>query len=173
VLRRSVTRLKPFEGDHALVYQTSPTFKRLLPVMRSLNQLFYVYGFGAEPPQGRVVFKAWSEEGFLDDLASCRYVITNGGHNVISESLYLGKPVLSFPISNAYEQFINSYFVYRLGYGSYCTASAPSADVPVSFEDRLERYRERIREGMFFGNDMLARRLEELIDLGADLSNEK
>ena len=168
ILRREVTQYKPEEADHVLVYQTSPTFQRLFPLMESLNRPFYVYGFGTRPSHGNIVFKAPSVQGFLEDLATCQYVITNGGHNVISEALYLGKPVFSFPISYAYEQLINGYFLSELGYGAYSTAPNCSVQLLRSFEERLDDYRFRIRGGNYFGNELVAQRLEELI--GCDYS---
>jgi hypothetical protein len=32
------------------------------------------------------------EEAILEDLAGCAYAVINGGHNLISEALYFGKP---------------------------------------------------------------------------------
>jgi uncharacterized protein (TIGR00661 family) len=173
ILRREVTRYKPEEADHVLVYQTSPTFRRLAPLMRSSSRPFHVYGFGELPSQGNVIYKAPSSQGFLEDLATCRYVITNGGHNVISEALYLKKPVFSFPISYAYEQLINGYFLSELGYGAYCATPTFSDRVLTSFEERLDDYRDSIRVGNYFGNELVAQRLEELIKEGDLTSNEK
>ena len=90
--------------------------------------------------------------------------------DVISEALYLEKPVLSFPISYAYEQLINGYFLSELGYGAYCVTPTFSAQVLTSFEERLDDYRDHIRAGNYFGNELVTRRLEELIELGDSAS---
>jgi uncharacterized protein (TIGR00661 family) len=159
LIRREVREQKPTEGDHVLVYQTSPTFQRLFPVLERVGSRFLIYGFGEQPRRNNLVFKAFSTVGFLDDLASCRYAITNGGHNVISEALFLGKPVISFPIAHAYEQFLNAFFLDRLGYGAYSTAPVPSEHFLIDFENRLETFKAAIAQRSFFGNDLVREKL--------------
>ena len=125
LIRKSVTEHSPTEGDHVIVYQTSPTFFKLFPVLEEMKSRFVIYGFGALNRRKNLEFKAVSDRGFLEDLASSRYCIVNGGHNVISEALFLGKPVFCFPIGGGYEQFINAYFVQQLGFGEYSVVSKP------------------------------------------------
>ncbi|MFC1835816.1 glycosyltransferase family protein [Thermodesulfobacteriota bacterium] len=166
VIRRMVTEYKPTLGDHVLVYQTSPTFHRTIPVLEELEDRFIIYGAGEQPSRKNLQFKKPAQHGFLADLASARYVITNGGHNVISEALYLGKPVLSFPIVNAYEQFINAWFLARMEYGDYSTSPTPGKRVFDEFQSRLHIFRAGIEQGTFFGNEILARKLQKLVNGG-------
>ncbi|MDQ1239063.1 MAG: hypothetical protein QG577_1248, partial [Thermodesulfobacteriota bacterium] len=105
IVAPGVMEVNPSDGEHVLVYQTSPTFERLFTMLEQMPHRFVVYGFGERLPRKNLEFRAPSREQFVRDLASCRYVITNGGHTVISEALYFGKPVFSFPIQLAYEQF--------------------------------------------------------------------
>ncbi len=163
VLRREVNHFVPTDGDHVLVYQTSTTFGRLFPVLQETSNRYVIYGFGARPASGLLEYKETSSESFLEDLASSRYVIVNGGHNAISEALYYGKPVLSFPIGLAYEQFYNAYMLRALGYGDYSTNQRPDISILGRFEARLDLFRREIAEGHFYGNEKLARRLEEMI----------
>jgi uncharacterized protein (TIGR00661 family) len=163
LIRKSVTEHLPTEGDHVLVYQTSPTFFKLFPVLEEMNSRFIIYGFGALPARKNLEFKALSDHGFLEDLASSRYCIVNGGHNVISEALFLKKPVFCFPIGGAYEQFINAYFVQKLSFGDYSVASKPVKGMLDSFESRLIDFRDSIRQENFYGNEVVCSRLEELI----------
>jgi uncharacterized protein (TIGR00661 family) len=163
IVRRDVTDISPSIADHVLVYQTSPTFHRLFPVLEQMAWRFIVYGFGEMPPRKNIIFKAPSRQGFLEDMASCRYVISNGSHNVISEALYLGKPVFSFPIGNAYEQFINANFLQKLGYGDYSTDPNPAPAVLESFEAKLPLFLGNIKEKQFFGNDQLVALLEAML----------
>jgi uncharacterized protein (TIGR00661 family) len=158
-----VTELIPSKGEHILVYQTSPTFHRLFPVLQEIPRQFVIYGHGKRPEKGNLRFKPTSREAFLEDLASCRYAITNGGHNVISEALYLGKPTLSFPIGNAYEQLLNAHFVRRLGYGDYSMDPLPPAQLFRSFEAHLDELSSTIKTTTFFGNREVAQKLESLI----------
>jgi hypothetical protein len=70
----------------------------------------------------------------------------------VSEALYYGKPVLCFPLRNAFEQFLNALFVARLGYGQYITGFNPRPDTIPAFEARLGDYRGAIRQAEFCGN---------------------
>ena len=164
LIRKSVTEHSATEGDHVLVYQTSPTFFKLLPVLEEMNSRFVIYGFGALPARKNLEFKAASDRGFLEDLASSRYCIVNGGHNVISEALFLNKPVFCFPIGGAYEQFINAHFVQKLRFGDYSVASKPIKGMLNAFESRLSDFRDSIRRENFYGNEVVCSRLEQLID---------
>jgi uncharacterized protein (TIGR00661 family) len=163
VLRRAVLEVAPEAGDHVLVYQTSPTFQGLLDVLKQMPHKFIVYGLGERPSCGNIEYKAPSTTGFLSDLATCRYLITNGGHNAIAEALYFGKPVFSFPIHFAYEQFFNAFMLESLGYGNYSLVPKPDVTVFKKFEKRLDEFRARIAQGEFYGNVKLASRLEDLI----------
>jgi uncharacterized protein (TIGR00661 family) len=163
VLRRAVLEVEPTKGDHVLVYQTTPTFQRLVSALEQMPHKVIVYGLGERPSSKNIEYKAPSTNGFLNDLATCRYLITNGGHNAISEALYFGKPVFSFPIHFAYEQFFNAFMVDALGYGGYSLVANPDAGVLREFEKRLDEFRARIAQGEFYGNAKLAARLEELI----------
>lgn len=170
VLRRAVLEVEPADGDHVLVYQTSPTFQRLVAALEQMPHKIIVYGLGARLPSKNIEYKPPSTTGFLNDLATCRYLITNGGHNAISEALYFGKPVFSFPIHFAYEQFFNAFMVESLGYGSYSLVTNPDAAVFRGFETRLQEFRACIAQGEFYGNVKLAARLEELQNSAAAFS---
>ncbi len=163
ILRRDVKEVVPIEGDHVLVYQTSPTFRRLLPVLEQMPNHYIIYGFGELPSLKNLVFKAPSSRGFVEDLASCRYAITNGGHNVISEALFFGKPVFSFPIHLAYEQFFNAHMLMELEYGDYSLIEHPDPSLFKGFEKRMDRFRAQIAKGSFYGNEKMATRLDEII----------
>jgi uncharacterized protein (TIGR00661 family) len=168
IIRAEVRSLRPVDGEHVLVYQTSPTYVRLFPLLEQTPNRYLIYGFGERPPQSNLVFRPYSNEGFLADLASCRYVVTNGGHNVVSEALFLGKPVLSLPIVNAFEQFLNAYFLARLGYGDYSTAPVPSLEFLRTFESRLEEFTANITRDDFLGNKELVARLESHLPQSKD-----
>ncbi len=163
VVRRDVKELEPVEGDHILVYQTSPTFMNLFSRLEKMPYRYIVYGLGDKSPARNLVYKKPSRETFLQDLAASRYIITNGGHNVIAEALYFGKPVLSFPIGLAYEQFYNGYMLRRLGYGDYSLDQRPDMRLFEAFEARLDEFRDRIAKEEFCGNEKLAARLDALV----------
>jgi uncharacterized protein (TIGR00661 family) len=105
-------------GDHVVVYQTSTSDTRLLDELeRVRGTRFIVYGLRKNARRGNLVLKEFSEAGFVEDLASAQAVITNGGLSLIGEAIYLGKPILSVPVQNQYEQVLNARYVEHLGYG--------------------------------------------------------
>lgn len=164
VLRKDIKSVRPDEGDHIFVYQTSPTFEKLLPELEKTGNRFVIYGFGKRTGGKNIVFKPPGRKTLLADLSACRYAITNGGGNLISEALFLGKPVFSFPIRLAYEQFFNAHTLKRLNYGDYSLDAVPSLRTLARFEERLPEYRRSIACGDFCGNEQIAARLGEKIE---------
>ena len=153
LLRESVLARQPREGDHVLVYQSISPFPGFFDFLQSLPHPAVVYGFHQHRRDGNLTFKENSEKGFLDDLASCRYVICAGSHTLTSEALYYGKPVLSIPFQGAFEQYLNVFYLERLGYGRGLTTFPPQPDFMAGFEARLEDCRQAIGQGEFLGND--------------------
>ena len=89
--------------------------------------------------------------------------MVNGGHNLLSEALYYGKPVLCFPVRTLFEQFINAFHVRSLGYGDYATTMEPTPALFAAFEERLPDFRAAIASGFREGTDQIVTRLRELI----------
>ncbi|MEJ5329444.1 MAG: glycosyltransferase family protein [Desulfobaccales bacterium] len=164
LLRESVLKRQPTSGEHVVAYQSVSTFRHFLPFLRSLPRPVYVYGLGERGQEGNLHFRPRSEEGFLDDLASCAYVVAGGGHTAISEALYFGKPVLSFPIRRHTEQFLNAYYLDKLGYGMRVSRFRPGPGLWRRFERRLADFAARIREGSFVGNEEIFARVAAFID---------
>ena len=149
VVRPELERVVPTAGDHVLVYQTTAGDPHLLEALRAVRARFVVYGLGRDEKLGNVELRAFDEGAFVRDLASARAVIANGGFTAISESVYLGKPILSVPVRGQPEQELNAAWVDELGVGE----SAPfvSARVVERFLERAPSFRSlhdaRIRTG--------------------------
>jgi uncharacterized protein (TIGR00661 family) len=164
VLRPEVRQLQPSHGDHVLIYQTSPTFTQLLNAARQLKRRVIVYGFRNEhATEGNITFKPFHPVSILEDLSSCAYAVVNGGHNLICEALACGKPVLCFPITGQFEQFLNAWHVRELGYGNFSTSRQPTPELFAQFETRLDEFRQNIRAKFTDGTDTVIARVRELI----------
>jgi uncharacterized protein (TIGR00661 family) len=163
VLRESVLTRRPSEGGHVLVYQSISPFPGFFDFLQSLPHSVVIYGFHQQRQDGNLTFKENSEGGFLDDLASCRYVICAGSHTLTSEALYYGKPVLSIPFQGAFEQVLNVFYLERLRYGRGLTSFPPKPDFMADFEAHLEEYRQAISQGEFLGNTEVYAALGEFI----------
>jgi uncharacterized protein (TIGR00661 family) len=163
LIRREVVSLGTSCEEHALVYLTSHTFKRLLPALEKTKSKFIVYGFHDEVSRKNLIFKRPATDEFLNDLASCRYLITNGGHSAVSEALFLNKPVLAIPIANAYEQWMNSHYIRLKGYGDSVPSGIPNPGQIKEFESGLEQFKDNIRNNSFIGNREIAIEIENML----------
>lgn len=111
------------------------------------KEKFFVYGFNKSEEHGNVILKPFSEAGFIEDLASAKAVIANGGFSLISECVYLHKPVCSIPIQNQFEQFVNASYIEKLGYGRHFNEFHPDSlkaflySLP-DFEKNLKGYKQ-------------------------------
>lgn len=165
IVRQIIQDAKTSRGKHIVMYQTSSSLKTVKEVLRQLpDETFYVYGMNLDVTEGNVVFKPFSEAGFIKDLASAKAVIANGGFSFISEAVYLKKPVYSFPIAGQFEQWMNAAYIEKLGYGRHFdTLSADHLkaflyDLPL-FENRLASYEQNGNEVLFGELDETLKRL--------------
>jgi len=161
VLRPEILRTKPKKGTHILVYQTSATNKKLLSVMKRIKEKFIVYGFNINKKDKNLVFRKFSEKGFIKDMASCKAIIINGGFTVLSEALYLHKPILSIPVRRQFEQILNAYYVKKLGYGEYCKTI--NGECIKEFIKNLGTYQKNIETYKQDGNKRLFREVDSSI----------
>lgn len=163
VLRDTIMGLEPHNGEHVLVYQTSDSNWRLLDILKEFDDEFIVYGFHREGREDNLLFKSFNEDDFFNDLAQARAVISNGGFTLISEALYLGKPVLSVPVKKQFEQILNALYLDRLGYGEF--HEDLERDDIEKFLSHLEEYRKNIRLGFNHDhNQSIMDELDHLID---------
>lgn len=162
IIRKAILEARPRAGDHVLMYQTSSSFGEVKQILKQLPGItFYVYGMNRNEQDENVIFKSFSEQGFINDLASAKAVIANGGFSFISEAVYLQKPVYSFPIKGQFEQWMNAAYIDKLGYGRHFeTLNADNLkaffyDLTV-FENNLNTYRQN-------GNALLFETLDKWI----------
>jgi uncharacterized protein (TIGR00661 family) len=165
IIRKELLDRRPESGNHVLIYMRTPDRgKVLLPLLERIDADFFAYGFGGLSTRYKnIFFKQPDIDGFLDDLAASRAVITNGGHSLISEALYFGKPVYSIPTRHDFEQMINAYYLQRLGYGFY--DFCPSAERIDLFLQLKERFVESIERDKihFYGNDYFFTSIDDVV----------
>uniref|UniRef100_A0A7C3J775 Glycosyltransferase n=1 Tax=candidate division WOR-3 bacterium TaxID=2052148 RepID=A0A7C3J775_UNCW3 len=120
IIRREVIEIakEKEDGDFILIYQTSKSLiEKINELTKSFPEVKFVsYGLDLEERKN-LKKENFSRENFLKDLSKCKGVITNGGFTLISESIYLKKPIFSVPIKGQYEQRVNSFLVEKMGYG--------------------------------------------------------
>jgi uncharacterized protein (TIGR00661 family) len=160
MLRQSVldAKKKAKPGEHVLVYQTSASDTKLVDELNRTGAKFIVYGLRKNARHGNCTLKEFSEDGFVDDLASARAVVCNGGLSLIGEAVFLGKPIFSVPVKNQYEQVLNARYLEELGYG--LGAEKIEADVLRLFLNEAPKYAARVARHRQDGN----RELYDVVD---------
>lgn len=132
LLREQIASIRPSEADHILLYGRGALGQRMAQVARTVSERFVAYGFQAEPA-ANIEYKRTSNSDFIDDLASCRAVISSGGQQLIGEARYFGKPILAVPMPKQHEQEINARYVRREQLGDYCSIAELS-------QERIQRF---------------------------------
>ncbi|WP_210519822.1 glycosyltransferase family protein [Hymenobacter terricola] len=165
IIRPEILAATPTNGGHVLVYQSATTQQNLVPLLQQLpGQQFRVYGFNKEENHANVQLCSFSEAGFIADLASCRAVVTNGGFSLISEAVFLHKPICAIPIPAQFEQWLNAAEVQKMGYGRHfeaITADNLRAFIYglATFETALAGYRQQGNEVLFAQLDATLREI--------------
>lgn len=160
ILRKEVLETRAHNGDHVLVYVTSPSAD-LVKLLAGVRCPFIAYGFGREGQHGNILFKKPSMGNFLQDLAGCKAVIANAGFSLVSEALYLGKPYLAVPVKKQFEQILNAYYVGKTGYGAYWEEL--NKERVESFLFNLPAYCEKLKLYPRQNNSALLEKLDSLI----------
>ena len=174
ILRKPVLDAKKTAkaGDHVLVYQTSTSDKSLVPTLQSLKgEKFVIYGLRRNERAGNCTLKDFSEEGFVQDLASSRAIITNGGLSLIGEAIYLGKPIFSVPVKNQFEQVMNARYLEELGYG--LGAERIEAELLGLFLKERPAYAARVAKHKQDGNKALFDAVDEVLSRFAKSRSKK
>ena len=121
VLRPEILAAPSEAGEHLLVYQTATTNRALPAVLKRLGLPTRIYGLRRdlteEVVDGNLRFRPFSEKGFIEDLRTARAVVAGGGFTLMSEAVYLRKPMLSVPVQGQFEQVLNALYLQELGYG--------------------------------------------------------
>jgi uncharacterized protein (TIGR00661 family) len=163
LLRQEILNASPTEGDHVLVYVTSPA-PALAKLLSSVRCRFVAYGFGREGKNetGNILFKKPSLDGFFEDLISARAIVANSGFSLVTEALHLGKPYLAVPVSHQFEQVFNAYWLQTSGYGAYWDDDLSKERIE-SFLYNLPHYRDALARYPRQGNTALLAKLDALI----------
>ena len=150
ILRPEILAAKPSQGDHVLVYQTAEGNEGLTATLAATGVECRIYGMRRgiteDQVEGNLRYRPFSEDGFIQDLASCKAVIAGGGFTLMGEAVYLHKPMLAVPLQGQFEQVINARYLESEGYGRMVESlSDPSVvrdflDAVPACEARLATY---------------------------------
>ena len=161
ILRDQILDAETRTGDHLLVYQTTTPNDQLLGVLEQAGIPARVYGLGGPDARGSIDLRPFSEDGFVEDLATCRGVLATGGFSLMGEAIYLGKPVLAVPLKRQFEQLLNALYLQKLGYGEY--HSTLTAEAVRGFCDRIGGYTEALGGHQQQRNEAILSALDRLL----------
>ena len=161
IVRPEVAGATSVSGDHLVVYSSGE--RQLLDALRATGMRCLVYGMRGGPEKavvdGKLELRPPSAEGFVEALRTARAVVTGGGFSLLSEAVYLRKPVLSVPLHGQFEQVLNARYLDRLGYGMNAPEVTPAA--LDRFLARLPDYERQLAGYDQRGNAVALRRIEE------------
>jgi uncharacterized protein (TIGR00661 family) len=165
ILRPEIISARSEPGEHLLVYQTMTSNTALIEELRKSGIECRIYGFKrdltGDVREGNLVFKPFSEAGFIDDLRTARAVVGGGGYTLMSEAVYLKKPMLSVPIGGQFEQVLNALYLQKLNYGMH--AKALDGQVLGEFLERVDGCAKSLEGFTQDGNKVLLEKLDALL----------
>ncbi len=170
ILRDEILQATPRRGDHLLIYQTGETFKELADSLQRAGMESRVYGMRrelqADEVDGNLRFRPFSEETFIEDLATARAVVASAGFTLMGEAVYLRKPMLTVPLGKQFEQLLNGRYLEREGFGMTAESLA-GGRVLTDFLANLPRYEANLTRYAQAGNSMLFEALDIHLDRAA------
>jgi uncharacterized protein (TIGR00661 family) len=152
--RPAVRELTPVVGEHLVAYFNRGHDQldgRILSELQQIGCPVHLYGSPRRGREGRLHFLPMSGRPFLEDLASCRAVLSTAGNQLVGEAIFLGKPLVVIP-EHCVEQRLNAAAVTRLGLGERLTWRRLTAKRVREFLARADHYRTNlgvhVRDGL-------------------------
>ncbi len=169
ILRPQILDAQSKAGDHLLVYQTAEGHDELADALASTGLECRIYGMRRdikeEVVEGDLRYRPFSEQGFIEDLATAKGVVASSGFTLMGEAVYLRKPMLAVPLERQFEQTLNARYLEYEGYGM--AADDVDTDTLQAFVNSIPRYEEALANYSQEGNTKILGALDELLDRAA------
>ncbi len=156
IIRPEIEKIKTSDTNKILVYYSTGSYRKIIEILQRFNFQFVIYGFNEEKQEKNITLKKFNEVDFVEDLASSKAVITSAGQTLITECIYLKKPILAIPIAGHFEQILNALFIQEQNYGKYTEEFTEEA--LIDFLSKLNIYK---RKSFKPGNKDLFRLIEK------------
>jgi uncharacterized protein (TIGR00661 family) len=170
ILRPEILAARRRAGEHLLVYQTAEGNDGLADTLAKTGLECRIYGMrrgiSSDQVEGNLRYRPFSEEGFIDDLASARGVIAGGGFTLMGEAVFLHKPMLAVPLGHQFEQVMNARYLEHLGYGKAAMTLQDPATVK-DFVAAIPACEQALAAYHQDGNKRLFEKVDELLDRAA------
>lgn len=163
--------MPPVIQNKVLVYLPFESPAKIRELFSGMDNFeFYIYHPELkDTDEGNLHCRAISRTSFKDDLISSRHVITNGGFELISECLQIGKSILVKPLMGQMEQLSNAHALDKLGYAKILNKlefnaifnwlSQDNEIIQLSYPDVASKLAEWIAGGCQAGVETLAEEL--------------
>jgi uncharacterized protein (TIGR00661 family) len=153
ILRDEIVAARPEQGEHVVAYgrMAQESFNALAATGVPTRVYGARDGLTEDVVEGSLTFRPFSNDGFVDDLRTCRGVVASAGFSLMCEAVYLGKPMLAIPLAGQFEQIMNARYLERLGYG--IAADSVDAAALERFLAGEERHRGALAAYEQRGND--------------------
>ena len=162
IIRDEIMNLNPEDSDYILIYQTSDSNIELMEHLKESDEKFIVYGFNKDLVDENLTYRDFNEDIFYEDMRCAKAIITNGGFTMISEAIYLKKPIYSIPAEGNFEQLLNGYYVKKLGYGEY--HEVLTAELIDDFISNLDTYRVSLNKNKNSDNSAVFKEIKKDIE---------
>ncbi|MEM9490102.1 MAG: glycosyltransferase family protein [Myxococcota bacterium] len=142
IMRDEIYRTPASQGDHVLVYLNNGRVQwtpRLRQALLGAGVPVRVYGVADRGGEGPITFRPVDNQGFIDDLSSCRAVVSTAGNQLVGEAMHYGKAMLVMP-EECVEQRMNALAIAREGVGEWLPSTDITAARVASFLARAARY---------------------------------
>jgi uncharacterized protein (TIGR00661 family) len=140
ILREEIIAARSEPGKHVLVYGRMA--QESFDALAATGVRAFVYGarddLTKDVTEGSLTYRPFSNDGFVDDLRTCRGVIASAGFSLMCEAVFLHKPMLAVPLAGQFEQAMNARYLERLGFG--VAAEAVDEASLARFLEGEERY---------------------------------
>jgi uncharacterized protein (TIGR00661 family) len=170
ILRPEILDAKRRRGEHLLVYTTGEGNAGFTETLQASGLECRIYGMrrdlAEEVVLGNLRFQPFSEDKFIDDLASARAVIAGGGFTLMGEAVYLRKPMLAIPLARQFEQVLNARYLELEGYGRHAETLDDPRTVP-DFLNAIPGCEEKLATYEQDGNEKIKGAIDEWLDKAA------
>lgn len=141
ILRSEVLTAKPKSGDYIVVYVRSEESAGILDYLEKLPQYrFEVFGIAQKSKKRHIKSHGVFSNDFLSYVVDAKAVVCTAGLSLISESLFLQKPLFVVPEKKDFEQFYNAYSLRQQNLGTYAYLSDMTEQTIASFLQNLDTF---------------------------------
>jgi hypothetical protein len=169
LLRGEILSTERTRGDHLLVYQTAEGHERLPEALAAAGLPCRVYGMrralSEDVQEGRASLPSFPRAAIHRGPRERPGGVAGGGFTLMSECVYLHKPMLFVPVAGQLEQVLNARYLQRAGYGR--TAEHVDAAALREFVRALPGFEAQLEGYVQDGNRAAFAALDGLLDRAA------